>query len=148
MKARAAFRFFRLAAFAAGLALPLAGCESFDLTNLIPDTKKKLPGERREVFPGGVPGVAQGVPQELVKGYQAPPETAAAAPAAEPAEQSAPAPEPKKEAAKPKPKRAKPTPTVAPEYQQSGQAQGQWPGQQAAPQSAWPTPPKPGTFAR
>ena len=144
MKARAAFRFFRLAAFAAGLALPLAGCESFDLTNLIPDTKKKLPGERREVFPGGVPGVAQGVPQELVKGYQAPPETAAAAPA----EPAAPAPEPKKEAAKPKPKRAKPTPTVAPEYQQSGQAQGQWPGQQAAPQSAWPTPPKPGTFAR
>jgi len=58
--------------------LTLAGCESFDLTNLIPDSKKKLPGERREVFPGGVPGVSQGVPPELTKGYQAPPETAAA----------------------------------------------------------------------
>ena len=149
MKTGTAFRFMRSAALVAGLVLPLAGCESFDLTNLIPDTKKKLPGERREVFPGGVPGVSQGVPQELVKGYQAPPETAAAAPAAEPVEQPAPAPEPKKEAAKPKPKpRAKPTPTVAPEYQQPGQAQGQWPGQQAAPQSSWPAPPKPGTFTR
>jgi len=149
MKTGTAFRFMRSAALVAGLVLPLAGCESFDLTNLIPDTKKKLPGERREVFPGGVPGVSQGVPQELVKGYQAPPETAAVAPAAEPAEQPAPAPEPKKEAAKPKPKpRAKPTPTVAPEYQQSGQAQGSWPGQQAAPQAAWPAPPKPGTFSR
>ena len=148
MKTGAAFRFVRSAALAAGLALPLAGCETFDLTNLIPDSKKKLPGERREVFPGGVPGVSQGVPQELVKGYQAPPETAAVAPP-ELAEQPAPAPEPKKEAAKPKPKpRAKPTPTVAPEYQQSGQTQGQWPGQQAAPQAAWPAPPKPGTFAR
>jgi hypothetical protein len=81
MKTGTAFRFMRSAALVAGLVLPLAGCESFDLTNLIPDTKKKLPGERREVFPGGVPGVSQGVPQELVKGYQAPPETAAVAPA-------------------------------------------------------------------
>ena len=34
--------------------------------------KKKLPGERKELFPGGVPGVEQGIPPDLVKGYQAP----------------------------------------------------------------------------
>ena len=36
--------------------------------------KKPLPGERRAVFPEGVPGVPQGVPREMVKGYQPPPE--------------------------------------------------------------------------
>jgi hypothetical protein len=132
MNAGAAWKYFRSAALAAGLALTLAGCETFDLTNLIPDSKKKLPGERREVFPGGVPGVPQGVPAELVKGYQAPPETAEAPP--EPAP---------KQAAKPKPKsKPKPAPSVAPEYQQSGQAPAQ------AQQSAWPASPKPGTFSR
>jgi hypothetical protein len=162
MKTRTAWRVMRSAALAAGLSLTLAGCESFDITNLIPDSKKKLPGERREVFPGGVPGVSQGVPAELMKGYQAPPEenaaagtgagaranTAAAAPAAEPPAEE------KKPAAKPKPKRvAKPTPTVAPEYEQDAQPQqsnsGGWPGQQKTPQqSAWPSTPQPGTFSR
>lgn len=148
MSARAAFKLFRTAVLAAGLALPLSACETFDLTNLIPDSKKKLPGERREVFPEGVPGVSKGVPAELMKGYQAPPEETAAAPE--------PKPEPKQAAKpKPKPKVAKPTPTVAPEYQQQGQAQpgqtqqGQWPGQQKpAQQSAWPASPQPGTFSR
>ena len=79
MSARAAFRLMRTGLLAAGLALPLAGCETFDLVNLIPDSKKKLPGERREVFPEGVPGVSKGVPPELIKGYQAPPEDTAAA---------------------------------------------------------------------
>ena len=32
------------------------------------DTKKKLPGERKPVFPDGVPGLEQGVPKELYKG--------------------------------------------------------------------------------
>ncbi|HKY87367.1 MAG TPA: hypothetical protein VJL90_11450 [Pseudorhodoplanes sp.] len=149
MKACATLRLARTALLAAGLALPLSACETFDLTNLIPDTKKKLPGERREVFPEGVPGVSKGVPPELMKGYQAPPEEAAAA-APEPK------PEPKQAAKpKPKPKQAKPTPTVAPEYQQQGQApqgqqQGQWPGQQkpSSQQSAWPQSPQPGTFSR
>ena len=60
------------------LGLALAGCESFDPTSILDmeifNTKKKLPGDRRAVFPEGTPGVPQGVPQELVKGYQAPPE--------------------------------------------------------------------------
>ena len=149
MTMRTALRIARSVALAAGLSLTLAGCETFDLTNLIPDSKKKLPGDRREVFPGGVPGVSQGVPPELMKGYQAPPETAAAD------EQKAAEPE-KKPAAKPKPKPrvAKPTPSVAPEYQQDAQqpqsGQGQWPGQLQKPaqQSAWPQSPQPGTFSR
>jgi hypothetical protein len=150
MSARAAFKLFRTAVLAAGLALPLSACETFDLMNLIPDSKKKLPGERREVFPEGVPGVSKGVPAELMKGYQAPPEETATAPEPKPEPKQAAKPKPKPE---PKPKQAKPTPTVAPEYQgqaQQGQAQqGQWPSQpKPAQQSAWPQSPQPGTFSR
>src|ERR1700676_1885371 len=52
----------------------LAGCagglSSFDPTDLLDwlDTKKKLPGERKQVFPDGVPGLEQGVPKDLYKG--------------------------------------------------------------------------------
>lgn len=51
----------------------LAGCGtngSFDPTDMMDwfDTKKKLPGDRRAVFPGGVPGVEQGVPKDLYRG--------------------------------------------------------------------------------
>lgn len=51
----------------------LAGCtggmNSFDPTDMFDflDTKKKLPGHREPVFPQGVPGVEQGVPQDLYK---------------------------------------------------------------------------------
>jgi hypothetical protein len=55
----------------------LAGCSSsfgsdFDPTDLLDwlDTKKKLPGERKPVFPSGVPGMEQGVPKEMYKGAQ------------------------------------------------------------------------------
>src|SRR5260221_894112 len=56
---------------AAGFAL--SGCESFDPESWF-NTKKPLPGDRRPMFPSGVPGVPQGVPPDLVKGYQAPPD--------------------------------------------------------------------------
>jgi hypothetical protein len=51
----------------------LGGCSSggnFDPSDLLDflDTKKKLPGERKPVFPDGVPGLEQGVPKELYKG--------------------------------------------------------------------------------
>ncbi len=52
----------------------LGGCSSglgagFDPTDLLDwlDTKKKLPGERKPVFPDGVPGLEQGVPKDLYK---------------------------------------------------------------------------------
>ena len=60
------------------LGLSLAGCEDFDPTAIFDsdffNTKKKLQGERKPVFPNGVPGVSRGVPPELVKGYQASPD--------------------------------------------------------------------------
>jgi len=43
---------------------------SFDPSDLLDflDTKKKLPGDRKPVFPEGVPGLEQGVPKDLYKG--------------------------------------------------------------------------------
>src|ERR1700759_2226810 len=49
----------------------LGGCSSggFDPSDLLDflDTKKKLPGDRKPVFPEGVPGLEQGVPKDLYK---------------------------------------------------------------------------------
>ncbi len=66
----------RLIAAAVVIALSgaLGGCaggmSSFDPSDLLDflDTKKKLPGDRKPVFPDGVPGLEQGVPKELYKG--------------------------------------------------------------------------------
>ena len=151
-------------ALAAGLLL--AGCENFDPTAIfdsdIFNTKKKLPGERRPVFPEGTPGVPQGVPPELVKGYQPPP-----TPAALPKKEAAPPKEATAEPAESKPKpKAKPKakPVVAKPAepsedsqpsQQSGavtvrpSSQGaQWPDPPAAQQGPvagrWPDAPMPG----
>ena len=68
---------------AAALALTaiLAGCTpggQFDPTAMFNsdtfDGKKKLKGERVPLFPSGVPGTTTGVPADLVKGYQPPPD--------------------------------------------------------------------------
>jgi len=67
----------RLIAAAVLIALSgaLAGCSgggisSFDPTDMLDflDTKKKVQGERKPVFPEGVPGLEQGVPKSLYKG--------------------------------------------------------------------------------
>jgi len=67
----------RLIAAAVLIALTgaLAGCSgggisSFDPSDMLDflDTKKKLQGERKPVFPEGVPGLEQGVPKNLYKG--------------------------------------------------------------------------------
>src|SRR6186997_2748179 len=112
---RANSRIVMLAALA--LAIPaLAGCSNFDPDKLDVfglNEKKKLPGDRKELFPGGVPGVTQGIPPEYVRGKQQPPETAQAlqAPAPEQNKAGEEAEAEKKAAAaapepKPKPKRA------------------------------------------
>ena len=80
-------------ALIAGLSLGLAACESFDPEGWF-SNKKPLPGDRKLVFPEGVPGVPQGVPPELVQGYQPPPEPEPA-PAAAPVEKPKPKPKPK-----------------------------------------------------
>ena len=150
----------------------LAACTKggqFDPTTLLDsdmfDNKKPLAGQREPVFPGGVPGAQTGIPADLYKGYQPPPDDAATdtatpltppvAEAGKPAERTAEKPKPK---AKPRPKVAraaepprtkisvglskKPRPAAE---QQAGPAQTAWPapppaqGQPA--QTAWPAPP-------
>jgi hypothetical protein len=164
------------AAVLVALSGALAGCGSmgnFDPSDLLDflDTKKKLPGERKPVFPEGVPGLEQGVPKGLYKGTRQqvddpnavaaatapPPEEPkskrgakskgkqAAAPAAAAADpNAAPEEEGSTAAAPPAPKPAKVTRkrTTAPP-----------PDQQAAPeqssqQSAFPAPMPSGSFTR
>ena len=155
------------------LAVVLAGCTpggQFDPTTMFDNdmfnTKKKVSGDREPLFPNGVPGTSTGVPPDLVKGYQPPPDQAAdngAAAAAAP-----PSPEPPKPKPKPKPKLArarapkqdsafdqKPPTRIniglapksgAPAQQGGGGSQSPWPAptQNASTQpsqSPWPAPP-------
>src|ERR1700704_5699005 len=94
----------RLIALAVVVALSgaLAGCGGGGIANFDPsdlldflDTKKKLPVERKPVFPEGVPGLEQGVPKDLYKGSRQQQideqnaQAAAAAPPPEPKSKSA-----------------------------------------------------------
>jgi hypothetical protein len=119
----------RIALIASLLAfgLTLSGCETFDPGEWF-NTKKPLTGERKAVFPEGVPGVPQGVPPDLVQGYQ---------PSSEPVPEplvveEKPKPKPKP---KPRPKQAEAPaarPSAAPPQQQ----------QSAPPSSVFPDPPR------
>lgn len=98
---------FRLGS-AVALALVLAGCTpggQFDPTEIfnsdVFDSKTKVKGDREPLFPGGVPGTTTGVPADLVKGYQPPPDQADATTAPTETAPVAAAPKP---APKPKPK--------------------------------------------
>ena len=82
-----------LTASVLAMGFTLAGCEDPKLLAMF-DGKKKLPGERKEVFPGGtVPGIQTGVPPELMKGYKPPLEENPQANALSAPEGAAPAPE-------------------------------------------------------
>jgi hypothetical protein len=124
----------------------LGGCSSggFDPTDLLDflDTKKKLPGDRKPVFPDGVPGLEQGVPKDLYKGAQQPQQTdpnAAAAAAAPPPEP------PKSKQAKSKKTKQNASTTLTP-------ADAAASGAEAAPEEdttpAAPPDPKPKKIAR
>jgi len=154
------------------LSFALAACESIgDLENLF-STKKPLPGERKPVFEAGVPGVPQGVPPELVRGYTPPPEESAPVAAQKPEKIERPKPQPKPRATAAVPTRppatsvtvTRPSPPgwpAAPPPQITSPTQ--WPTppappEQEKPQAAsegvppvatpWPDPPPPGTFSR
>ncbi|WP_420131668.1 hypothetical protein [Rhodopseudomonas sp.] len=90
-------RSHRLISLAVLLALSsgLAGCGSlggWDPTDMFDflDNKKKLAGERKPVFPEGVPGLEQGVPKSLYKGAQQDQAAVDAAPAPPPVEEAKP----------------------------------------------------------
>jgi hypothetical protein len=72
----------------AGCSGSVSSWDPMDMLDFL-DTKKKLPGERKPVFPDGVPGLEQGVPKSLYKGAQQDADqqnAQAAAAAAQPAE--------------------------------------------------------------
>jgi hypothetical protein len=158
--------------YAVAVVVVLAGCTpggQFDPTTLLAndtfDTKKRLQGERQPVFPNGVPGAASGVPQDLVKGYQPPPDQAAdanGAPNAAATEAAKPKPKPKPKVARapaqPQDSAFSQRPSAPPTRINVGPA-----GTQAAPappqsapaqptaqpsQSVWPNPPAPGTTSQ
>jgi hypothetical protein len=172
-------RMHRIMLFAGLVALApvLAGCENFDMDSLDVfhlNDKKKLPGERKEVFPEGVPGVTQGIPPEYLKGNQqadtalapdgvaaAPGEksgaaapsakTAAIEPVAEPKLKPKPKPKPKPRTAKQQPKQGA-APPAAQAQSNDQQQLAPWPGSTQPPAAAqtapWPSAPPPGTFSR
>jgi hypothetical protein len=160
----------------------VAGCSSgisswdpMDMLDWI-DTKKKLPGERKPVFPDGVPGLEQGVPKSLYKGASQQEidrqnaQAAAAAAAAPPPQEDAkskrsaksrskqsdtastePAATPEEDGAAatppaPKPKKIVRQRTTAPPPDQPADAQPAQPTQQSA--APFPAPLPGGTFSR
>ena len=103
------------------LGLALAGCESIGgPDDWFSPKKTPLPGERKAVFPSGVPGVPQGVPPELVEGYK-------------------PLPEPPPQVVEEKPK---PKPKPRPRPQQAAAPPPQQPTGQPVPPSPFPEPPR------
>lgn len=158
-------------AAALGFLLVLAGCTpggQFDPTEMfnsdVFNTKTKLKGDRVPLFPNGVPGTTTGVPADLVKGYQPPPDQTDTNADAN-SNAAAAAPPPKAEPPQPKPKVAskpKPKPKVAAAPAQSKDAIWNQPPAGSAPtritvgpgsnpaavqqqspssQSVWPAPP-------
>ena len=137
----------------------LGACEN--LADMIPDSKKPLPGERKLLFPEGVPGVTQGVPPELMRNSQQPDgqpaQAGIATPQGEPQPQAEEEPKPKPKP-KPKPRTVQRKPPAKPQQtQDTPSAQPQqtspWPSsqpqQQQQPQnSPWPSAPPAGTFTR
>jgi hypothetical protein len=144
----------------------------FDPTTILDndmfDSKKPLQGQREPLFPGGVPGASTGIPADLYKGYQPPPDAAAANDATliTPTIGEEPKPAAVAQAPKPRPKiKRKPKPKVArvpdqsptritvglrrqpaPAAQREGQSsQTAWPAppptQAQSSQTAWPAPP-------
>jgi hypothetical protein len=136
------------------LGAALGGCESAGstleklsdtMTDLSPFgvAKKPLPGERKSVFPEGVPGVQQGMPPELVRGS---PATADTQPVTTPAPSSTrQALAPAAAESKPKPKRTPPPKAQArprtPPTQEDPREDSVWPPPPPASQTApWPAP--------
>jgi outer membrane biosynthesis protein TonB len=139
----------------AAAAALVTGCDTLEDVGSLLDHKTKLPGERKPVFPEGVPGVTPGVPPEMVKGYREPvvetpppPVLGEQTQAAEAKPKPKPKPHAIQAAAKPQPapvaQATAPAPAGATPW--PSQPQQQQPQQQ--PQAAWPSAPASGTISR
>ena len=132
----------------------LSGCADFDIDKFDIfglNEKKKLPGDRKAVFPEGVPGVSQGIPPEYVKGNQPPPENAEAAPlpAEPPKAAAAPDAKPKRKVKVAKQKLIPDNSPPPAQNQQAAPWSAQNQQQQQAPQQSSSAPwPSSGTTAR
>lgn len=154
------FRFDRviLAVIALAFGLSTSACSTsgntWDPTDLLPESvfgsKEKLKGDRKAVFPEGVPGVPEGVPPELIRGNQqagieaqsTPPATPTVTQAATATPSAKPAPAP--EAAQPAKPKPKPKPKIAgsPLALPGARSPVPPPPQQSAPPTdhSWPDP--------
>jgi len=155
------FRVLLRTGSALAVVLVLAACTAggqFDPTEVVSgdifNNKKRISGEREPVFPQGVPGAESGVPPDLVRGYQPPPEAPALADNGAQATAKAAAAAEKPQPKKPRPKIAKVPAQQQPRdpaWDQPGTAppgaagrapaQSSWPPPQAAQQGSWPAPP-------
>jgi len=144
---RRGFAKFVWTGWAFTLAVVLGSCTpggQFDPTEVVSggifDTKKPIQGDREPLFPNGVPGAETGVPPDLVKGYQPPPEQAAAS--ADTATKPVTAAEKPKSKPKlnPKPALAKVSPP-APQKPRPTNSPWPAPSQPASPPANWPSPP-------
>lgn len=129
-----------------GVTLALGGCASagdFEPSSLLDflSSKKPIPGERRPVFPEGVPGVQQGVPPELMRGANQPQQAAPEVITAQP-EPPKPQQARRKTAAKAAkaPRRAAPPPPPEEPAEEGASA--------PAASSPFPDPPQSGSFRR
>jgi outer membrane biosynthesis protein TonB len=139
----------------AAAAALVSGCESLENLGSLLDTKTKLSGDRKPVFPEGVPGVTPGVPPEMVKGYREPvvetpppPVLGEQTQAAEAKPKPKPKPHAVQTAAKPQPAPVAQAAAPAP-----ASVTAPWPSQQQQqpqqqPQAAWPSAPASGTISR
>ena len=88
----ARFRSARNLLLAAALSLGLAGCESgaLDFLDFMSPSKKPVPGERKPVFPAGIPGIEYNAPPAQPTNTNIPlsmaPQTPATPPEAAPAQ--------------------------------------------------------------
>jgi hypothetical protein len=140
---RPRFSKFAWGAAVCGLGIVLGSCTpggQFDPTEVLSsdvfNTKKKIQGDREPLFPNGVPGAETGVPPDLMKGYQAPPEQAAAVETPSTAVKPVPAADKPKPKPKPKPAVARASPSASPA---PGNAAWPAPQQAASPQTHWPS---------
>jgi hypothetical protein len=134
---------------ACALGIVLGSCTpggQFDPTELLSNdifnTKKTIQGDREPLFPNGVPGAETGVPPDLVKGYQPPPDQAATAESADTTAKPVTTAEKPKAKPKPRPKPAiaKASP-AAPKMPASANSPWPAPAQPASAPTNWPTPP-------